>query len=173
MTSQHFWKGNIYNIQYTIYHHLHRHEHQHEHQHGHEHLRRVEHKTLFFLFWWARWALKASWRQAKWALKASWRQANMIRRREARCVSKTRKWRSTDEQVCWLARYSFQNFGKKCCLSDKREALTNRYVNSDFALLSDRRCSKMPLVFETAISPTHTYTMFVFENYYLSLYLYL
>ena len=122
---------------------------------------RLGHKTLFS-FWWARWA----WR-------ASWRQANMIRRREARCVSKTRKWRSTDEQVCWLARYSFQNFGKKCCLSDKREALTNRYVNSDFALLSDRRCSKMPLVFETAISPTHTYTMFVFENYYLSLYLYL
>ena len=169
MTSQHFWKGNMYNIQYIIIFivmsinmSINMGMNKHEHQHGHEHLRRVEHKTLFFLFWWARWA---------W--KASWRQANMIRRREARCVSKTRKWRSTDEQVCWLARYSFQNFGKKCCLSDKREALTNRYVNSDFALLSDRRCSKMPLVFETAISPTHTYTMFVFENYYLSLYLYL
>ncbi len=67
----------------------------------------------------------------------------MIRRREARCVSKTRKWRSTDEQVCWLARYSFQNFGKKCCLSDKREALTNRCVNSDLrCCLTDgvRRC---------------------------------
>ena len=161
MTSQHFWKGNMYNIQYIIIFivmsinmsiNMSMHEHRH----------RVEHKTLFFFFWWTQWA----WR-------ASWRQANMIRRQEARCVSKTRKWRSTDEQVCWLARYSFQNFGKKCCLSDKREALTNRYVNSDFALLSDRRCSKMPLVFETAISPTHTYTMFVFENYYLSLYLYL
>ena len=162
MTSQHFWKGNIYNIQYIIIFivmsinmsiNMSMHEHRH----------RVEHKTLFFSFFW--------WTQ--WAWRASWRQDNMIRRRQARCVSKTRKWRSTDEQVCWLARYSFQNFGKKCCLSDKREALTNRYVNSDFALLSDRRCSKMPLVFETAISPTHTYTMFVFENYYLSLYLYL
>ena len=122
----------------------------------HEHRHRVEHKTLFFFFWWAQWA----WR-------ASWRQANMIRRREARCVSKTRKWRSTDEQVCWLARYSFQNFGKKCCLSDKREALTNRCVNSDLrCCLTDgvRRCH----LFLKLPSRPHTHTQCLYLRIIIS-----
>ena len=50
-------------------------------------------------------------------------------------------------------------------MTRKREALTNRCVGSDFALLSDRRCLRMPLVLKLPSRPrAHTTLALYYEK---------